>query len=248
MIVFATQKAAVVAFRSNAPAAVRFVGEGGGGGRLLRTSSAAATAAADIMKSNRRRSYEPLFSHSVNHRDFIEHYRGQPKQRRGWHSSNTNMVNTVTRLHMSDMTVQEESSTTTPPQTATTTTTTSTSYPFATVEAKWQSYWKEYQTFATPSRRIVNQDGTVTRSTKKKKYVLDMFPYPSGAGLHVGHPEGYTGQLVSCLMCNYRLCGTFYVFGLFSFDLFIIAIYVVAFLTLLHSFTHAYPLITNPNQ
>lgn len=187
-----------MAFRSNAPAAVSFVGGGGGGGRLQRTSYAAA----DITKSNRRRSYEPLFSHSDNHLDIdiIKHYRGQQPQRRGWHSSNTNMVNTATRLHMSDMTVQEESSTTIPPQTATTTTTTSTStsYPFATVEAKWQSYWKEHHTFATPSRRIVNQDGTVTRSTKKKKYVLDMFPYPSGAGLHVGHPEGYTGQSVSC--------------------------------------------------
>jgi len=51
----------------------------------------------------------------------------------------------------------------------------------ATIERKWQKYWEENRTFATP--RL---------PAGEKLYVLDMFPYPSGDGLHVGHPEGYT--------------------------------------------------------
>ena len=49
------------------------------------------------------------------------------------------------------------------------------------VDAKWQARWERDQTFLTPTNR-----------TRPKYYVLDMFPYPSGAGIHVGHPEGYT--------------------------------------------------------
>jgi len=56
-------------------------------------------------------------------------------------------------------------------------------YPFHSIEQKWQQYWEENKTFRTPAE----PDGS-----RSKFYVLDMFPYPSGAGLHVGHPEGYT--------------------------------------------------------
>ena len=57
-------------------------------------------------------------------------------------------------------------------------------YPVHDIEEKWQRYWEEHQTFRTPDEVPDDED--------EKFYVLDMFPYPSGSGLHVGHPEGYT--------------------------------------------------------
>ncbi len=57
----------------------------------------------------------------------------------------------------------------------------------ATIEPKWQAFWDENHTFRTPAM----PEG-------EKLYVLDMFPYPSGDGLHVGHPEGYTATDINC--------------------------------------------------
>ena len=63
-------------------------------------------------------------------------------------------------------------------------------YKFSEIEKKWQKYWVENATYK------VKED-----SSKKKFYVLDMFPYPSGAGLHVGHPLGY---IASDIFARYK--------------------------------------------
>jgi leucyl-tRNA synthetase len=66
-------------------------------------------------------------------------------------------------------------------------------YDPSTIEPKWQGIWEEQKAFRTP-------DDPAILASRPKFYVLDMFPYPSGAGLHVGHPEGYTATDVVARM------------------------------------------------
>lgn len=61
-------------------------------------------------------------------------------------------------------------------------------YDFQRIEPKWQDFWKQNETFKVES----------FEAGREKLYVLDMFPYPSGSGLHVGHPEGYTATDIVC--------------------------------------------------
>lgn len=63
-------------------------------------------------------------------------------------------------------------------------------YDFPSIEPRWQSFWAENQAFKAEDS-----------SPKPKYYALDMFPYPSGAGLHIGHPEGYTA---TDILCRYK--------------------------------------------
>ncbi|MDR0322255.1 MAG: leucine--tRNA ligase [Treponema sp.] len=63
-------------------------------------------------------------------------------------------------------------------------------YPFETIEPKWQKYWADNKTFKAVEDPAIPKD--------KRRYVLDMFPYPSAQGLHVGHPEGYTATDIYC--------------------------------------------------
>src|SRR2546422_10512320 len=72
-------------------------------------------------------------------------------------------------------------------------------YPFDQLEPKWQAIWEERQLFHAPNPSEKGFD-----PAKPKFYILDMYPYPSGAGLHVEHPEGYTAPDIVALYRRMR--------------------------------------------
>jgi len=86
-------------------------------------------------------------------------------------------------------------------------------YDFTAIESKWQQYWDEHETFHQPNP---GEDGFQDRP---KMYVLDMFPYPSGAGLHVGHPEGYTASDIVARYARMTGCNVLHPMGYDSFGL-----------------------------
>ena len=77
------------------------------------------------------------------------------------------------------------------------------------IEEKWKKYWQEHQTFKTD----------IWDFSKPKFYALDMFPYPSGAGLHVGHPEGYTATDIVSRMKKMQGYNVLHPMGFDSFGL-----------------------------
>ncbi len=84
-------------------------------------------------------------------------------------------------------------------------------YPAGDIERKWQHYWEKNKTFG------VTEDPAVPRD--RRRYVLDMFPYPSSAGLHVGHPEGYTATDIYCRFLRMKDYHVLHPMGFDSFGL-----------------------------
>jgi leucyl-tRNA synthetase len=83
-------------------------------------------------------------------------------------------------------------------------------YNHSDIESKWQRYWSEHDTFACLNPELENNH-------KPKFYALDMFPYPSGAGLHVGHPKGYTA---TDIFARYKHAKGFHVLHPMGWDAF----------------------------
>src|SRR6266540_2507233 len=85
------------------------------------------------------------------------------------------------------------------------------------IEAKWQDRWEQERTFWAPNPSGPLSDGFERVTDQRKVFVLDMFPYPSGVGLHVGHPLGY---IATDIVARYKRMRGFNVLHPMGFDAF----------------------------